>query len=129
MIGMLSVWVIHQLAFLQDVPLPDWTNLVEVLTWLTTEGGAVIAAGVVIAFLAENFPWWHKLPSWAKTVIPMSLSVAIAFGSMALLQVPFVASLSPIYRVVVLIVLAWLSSQVAYIYAKSRGYGARAKAK
>jgi hypothetical protein len=107
---------------------PDFTDLVQVLAWLTGIG-AVFVAGKVVAFLAENFQFWHGLDPRVKFVIPIVLSVLIGLGADTLLQLPdVIAVLSPAFTKVMLIVLLYFGTQTGYMQAKASNYGSAARA-
>ena len=107
---------------------PDLTNLLEVLTWLASAGGASVATGAVMALIIENWPAWHNFPRIVKFLVPIILSFGIALGANYLLLRPgFIDQVAPMYALIVTLILAWLGSQVAYIYANTKGYAASAK--
>ena len=107
----------------------DWTVLQSVLVWLVA-GGSVFVANYAFAYLAENFEFWHKLPSWLKFLIPIVTSVLLAFGAQQLLLYPdLIEVIQPFWALFVTIVLAWLGSQRGYISAKAAKYGAEKRIK
>ena len=113
-------------AILQEIP--DWKNLDEVLLWVIGGGFAVIVAAV-FSFLAENFEFWHKIPKYGKLVISFVLSALIGAGAYYLLSMPeLITFIQPYWALIVAMFLAWLGSQVAYIYAKKSDYAAKTRA-
>jgi len=107
----------------------DWTVLSSVLAWLVA-GGSVFVVNYALAWLAENFAFWHKLPPVAKIFIPIITSVLLAFGAQQLLQFPDVIDLAqPYWSLLVTIVVAWLGSQKGYVTAKKDEYGAKKRLK
>lgn len=107
----------------------DWTVFESVLLWIVA-GGSVFIVNYGLAYLAENFAFWHKLPIWLKFLIPIVVSVLLAFGAQQLLLYPdVIAYIQPIWALGVTILLAWLGSQKGYISAKSANYGAEKRIK
>ena len=102
----------------------DWTILEQVLLFLVG-GGAVFVVGYALSWIAENFAFWHKIPSWGKLLISVVASVLIAFGAQQLLQYPdIIGAIQPFWSLLITIILAWLGSQKGYITAKKANYGA-----
>lgn len=102
----------------------DWTILESVLLFLAA-GGAVYVVNYAFAWFAENFEFWHKLPSLLKLFIPIIVSVLLAFGAQQLLFYPdIIALIQPYWALLILIITAWLGSQKGYISAKAASYGA-----
>jgi len=107
----------------------DWTILSAVMAYLA-KGGAVFVVGYGLSWLAENFEFWHKLPTIAKTLIPIVVSVLVAFGAQQLLLFPdIIAQMQPYWFLIVTTVIAWLGSQKGYLTAKSADYGAAKRIK
>lgn len=114
------------ISFLQE--LPNWGDLNQVLLWLIGGGVAVVVAAV-FSFLAENFEFWHKIPKYGKLIISFVLSMLIGAGAYYLLLLPEVITIiQPYWALFVMILLAWLGSQYAYIKAKNSGYAANTRA-
>ena len=108
--------------------LPNWGNLNEVLLWVVA-GGAAIVTNALLSFLAENFEFWHKFTKNLKLLVSLVVSIAIGAGAYYLLSLPDVITfMQPYWALVVTIVLAWLSSQYAYLKAKNSGYAAKTQA-
>lgn len=112
------VWLLQEL--------PDWKDFNEVLLWIVA-GGAAVVVNAFFTFLAENFAWWHNLKSTVKLLISLVLSVLIGAGAYYLLSLPdIITFIQPYWAILVTIFLAWLGSQAAYLFAKSRGYAQKA---
>lgn len=102
---------------------PNPLDLREVLLWLAGAGAPVVV-GYLLSLVAENVPAWHTLDSRLKFVIPLVVSVLIGIGANLLLaQTEVVATLSPVWTLVVGAILAYLGSQTGYLNAKRVGYG------
>ena len=107
----------------------DWTTFQSVLVWLVA-GGSVYVVGYTLAWVAENFEFWHKLPPIVKTLVPIVLSILVGFGAQQLLAMPdIVEGIQPYWELIVITVLAWLGSQKGYLSAKSADYGAEKRIK
>lgn len=113
-------------ALFQD--LPNWGNFNEVLLFLVA-GGSAIVVNALLAFLAENFQFWHKIAKNGKLLISLLLSVGIGAGAYYLLSLPdLITFIQPYWALIVTIVLAWLGSQFAYMKAKASGYAVKTRA-
>ena len=107
----------------------DWTLLTAVLAWVVA-GGSVFLVNYGLAWLAENFEFWHKLPHWLKLLIPILTSVLLAFGAQQLLLFPDIIEIAqPYWALFVTIIIAWLGSQKGYVTAKKDAYGAQKRIK
>lgn len=103
----------------------DLTNLEVVLLWIVGIGAPSIVA-YVLSWVVENWKLWSTLPKEVKFLTPMVVSVLLSIGAAQLLKYPdIIASIQPWFQVVMSSVLAYLSSQKAYLTAMSKGYGAR----
>ena len=106
--------------------LPDWKNFEEVLLWVVA-GGAAIVVNAFFTFLAENFPFWHKLNSNLKLLLSLIASILIGGGAYYLLSLPdIITFIQPYWAIFVTILLAWFSSQVVYLFAKKSNYANKA---
>ena len=109
--------------------LPDWGSLEVVLLFLAA-GGSAIAVAAFFSFLAENFEFWHKISAKGKLVLSLVLSIAIGVGAYYLLSLPdLISFVQPYYALIVIIVIAWLGSQVTYMKSKANAYGIQKKKK
>jgi hypothetical protein len=105
----------------------DWTVLSSVLAWIVA-GGSVFIANYAFALIAENFEFWHKLPSWLKFLIPIITATLLAVGAQTLLLYPdIVEVIQPYWALIVTIIIAWLGSQRGLMAAKANSYGANYK--
>lgn len=105
----------------------DFTNLSEVLLWLTGVGSPYII-GRVIAFLAENWKQWHSLPRTVKFIAPLLVSVALSVGATLFMgNTVIVETLSPQFAMVMTAVLTYLGTQEGYMAARKSDYGSSAK--
>jgi hypothetical protein len=104
---------------------PDWLSLEAVLAWLVA-GGSVFAVNYGLALLAENWAMWHNFPKWLKFLIPVVVSVLLAFGAQYLLSRPDLIGIAqPVWAMIVTVFLAWIGSQKGYMSARSSSYGAK----
>jgi len=103
----------------------DSTSLEQVLLWIAGLGAPAIVA-YVLSWVVENWKVWSTLPKEVKFLTPMIVSVLLSVGAAQLLKYPdVIASIQPWFQVVMASVIAYLSSQKAYLTAMSKGYGAR----
>lgn len=103
----------------------DLTNLGQVLLWIAGIGAPAIVA-YVLSYVVENWKAWSTFPKEVKFLTPMIVSVLLSIGAAQLLKYPAViASIQPWFQVVMSSVLAYLSTQKAYINAMTKGYGER----
>lgn len=106
---------------------PEFSTLEELLVWVGTGAGAMVLAGLVLAYLLENMTWWHGLPRLVKLAVPILLTTG--FGALA--QFVIVADLltyiPPIAHTVILTLVGWLFSQLGYRAIKEGNYAAGAK--
>ena len=103
---------------------PDFGSLEEVMTWIISGGGAMILAGYIIAYLLENLTFWHNLPILIKKLAPFFFAGLIGFGARAILLGDLLAYVPPIVQSVILMLIAWIFSQIAYKGLKGTTYGA-----
>lgn len=103
----------------------DLTNLAQVLLWIAGIGAPSIIA-YILSWVAENWKAWSTFPKEVKFLTPMIISILLSLGAAQLLKYPdVIATIQPWFQVVMSAVLAYLSSQKAYMTAMARGYGAR----
>lgn len=108
----------------------DWTQITAVLTWIVAGGGSVYLVNYALAWFAENFEFWHKLPSWVKFLVPIITSVLLAVGAQYLLGFEDILGLvQPYWEMFIMVLIAWLGSQKGYITAKKDDYGAEKRLK
>jgi len=106
----------------------DFGTLVEVLTWLTTRGGAMVLAGYVVAYFFENMSWWHGLPRWVKIVVPILLAGIFSIAATSILALGLVNEVPPQYQALLLALINWLFGQIAYRGLREDSYGKTDKA-
>lgn len=107
--------------------LQEFSDLEGVLVWVAVGGGAAILAGYVLAYLLENFAWWHDLPTWFKRLVPLALAAVFGFGAQGILELEFLTRIPPAIQGLILTMINWLFSQRAYAGIKSGSYAASAK--
>lgn len=111
----------------------DPTDLTSVLTWLAFGGGGVWVTNQFVSLFLENTNWWHTLKPGVKIGSTLVVSVLLGLGAGVLLPQPdTIAIIQPYYKIVILAVLGWIGSQVAYMRTKAlragtgpSGYGAQ----
>jgi hypothetical protein len=91
-------------------------GLTDFLSWLTgTGGGAFILVAWAVSWGLEGLPWWDTLTSKLKQLIILGTAVVLGLLGVWLNSMPaVVAVIEPYFRVVMYVVLAWLSTQVAH---------------
>lgn len=103
----------------------DYTQLQQVLLWIAGVGAPAIVT-YVLSWVVENWKGWSTLPHDVKVIVPMIVSVLLAIGANQLLQYPdVIATIQPWFQVTMSAILAYLSSQKAYLTAMEGGYGQR----
>lgn len=103
----------------------DYTQLEQVLLWLTGIGAPMVIA-YVLSWVVENWKAWSTFPKEVKFLAPMVVSVLLSVGAKALLGFPdIVAQISVYFTPVMTAILTYLASQKAYLTAMNKGYGAR----
>lgn len=103
----------------------DLTDFGQVLLWIAGIGAPAIVA-YVLSWVVENWKVWSTLPKEVKFLTPMIVSVLLSLGAAQLLKYPeVIATIQPWFQVVMSAVIAYLSSQKAYLTAMNKGYGAR----
>lgn len=103
----------------------NYTDLTQVLTWIVGIGAPAVVA-YVLSFVVENWKGWATLPHNVKVLAPMIVSVLLSIGASQLLKYPdIITQIQPWFQVTMSAVLAYLSSQRAYITEMKAGYGQR----
>lgn len=93
----------------------DVLNLTSVLLWLAGGIGGPAVVMQILSLFASKWAWWNNLPRAVKFIVPMIVSILIAFGANFLLAKPdLVATLSPFYVILMQTVVAYLASQKQY---------------
>ena len=102
----------------------DFESLDAVLTWIIAGGGAMVLAGYVVAYLLENIAFWHNLPVTIKTIVPILLAAFFGAVAQSVLALDVLPSVPANVQALVLMLINWLFSQVAYSRLKGPGkYG------
>lgn len=110
---MLLLWFL--LIAARPLAEPDWTSLVDVLTWLAYSGGSIGLVMWFASWFLEGFPSWHGLPAQTKQLIIIVLSIAVGTGAHLLLGYEqLLATVAPWFKLMTQIIIAYLGSQVAY---------------
>ena len=85
------------------------------VVWLATGGGAVVLMAWLSSWLLEDWQTWAVVPPKWKKVIILAVAVVIGTSAKALELRPDITALAkPYLDTVILIVSAWLSTQVAH---------------
>ena len=93
---------------------PEFGSLEELLLWVLQGGGAMVLAGFIVAYLLENFAFWHNLPTFIKKFTPWVLAALLGLGAKAVLLGDLLSYVPAILQSVILMFVAWLFSQIAY---------------
>jgi hypothetical protein len=100
----------------------DPTILLAILTWIAAGPGGVWVAGKVLSFLVEQIPGWQTISGTLRWWIVLLLSVGLTIGAYLLLQhVDLVAQLDPFYKMIFMLVTAWLGTQQQFTALKAAG--------
>jgi len=127
----LAMLVITFLAFVFGIAaqgVPEFGSLEEVLMWIIEGGGAMILAGYIVAYLLENLEFWHNLPAFVKKFTPFVLAALIGLGAKAIVLGDLLSYIPASIQVLVLMLIGWLFSQIAYKGIKEGVYGASTRA-
>jgi hypothetical protein len=103
---------------------PEFGSLEELLMWVLEGGGAMLLAGYVVAYLLENLAFWHNLPLFVKKFTPFVLAALIGLGAKAVLLGDLLSYIPASIQVLILMLVGWLFSQIAYKGIKEGGYAA-----
>lgn len=119
---LLSLLALLSLAFAWLQP-TDPLDLATVLAWVAAGPGAVWVAGRALSFLLEQIPGWGTVLSGRlRWWIVLVLSAGLMIGAYLLLQrVELLAQIDPIYKMLFMLVAAWLGTQQQYIQLKGVG--------
>ncbi len=102
---------------------PEFGTLEEVIVWMIEGGGSMVLAGYIIAYVLENIQAWHNLPVVVKKLVPWALAGIIGFIGRTVLVADLLAYIPPIIQSVLLMLIGWLFSQIAYKGVKEGSYG------
>jgi len=90
-------------------------NFNSVLQWLTSGAGAVILTGWLASWLLEDWKTWALLNAKLKKIIILLISAVLGVGGTLLYSNPqWTAQIQPYLDTLVLVVTAWLTTQVAH---------------
>lgn len=93
--------------------LPFPTDLQQFVIWL----GSPVAVGVLVAYLLEQFSFWHKLEPQHKRLIVFALSVALPPLSQWIqghATPGMFSQVDTVYQLALQGLFLWLGSQVAH---------------
>ena len=107
-------------TFLQPV---EPTDLVAVLAWLAAGPGAVWVAGRALSFLLEQIPGWGSaLSGTLRWWIVLVLAAGVMVGAYMLLQqAALLPQLDSVYKMVFMLIAAWLGTQQQFVSLKTAG--------
>lgn len=95
-----------------EAPINDFYG---VIAWLASGAGAVIVTSWLASWLLEDWKAWAELPAKGKKILILVVALCIGIGGKALYLHPEVtAMVQPYLDTFVLIVIAWLTTQVAH---------------
>ena len=115
------LWVMLFLVAFQ----PDsFGSLDELLVWVVAGGGAMALAGYFVAYFLENLAFWHSLPTWLKTVVPLAIAGVLGFVGNAVLSLNLLPAIPANVQALALMLINWVFSQRAYMGTKGKAYGA-----
>ena len=121
----IMVGVLLVLAAQGDIP--DFGTLEEFFIWVGTGAGAMVLTGLVMAYLLENFAWWHDLPRWLKLIAPIVLAAIFGALAQSVIVLDLLTFIPAPAQVVILMLIAWLFSQIGYRSIKEGNYAESAR--
>ena len=121
------IMVFVLLVIAAQVDVPDFSTLEEFLVWIGTGAGSMVLAGLVMAYLLENFAWWHDLPRWVKLIAPIVLAAIFATLAQSVIVLDLLTFIPPPAQVLLLMMIMWLFSQIGYRSIKDGVYAASAR--
>ena len=90
-------------------------NIQSVLDWLTAGGGAVLVIAWAVAWGLEDWPSWGRLDSRLKKLAILVFAILLGMAAKALQLHPgWVEAIRPYLDTLVIIISAWLATQVAH---------------
>jgi fructose-specific phosphotransferase system IIC component len=105
---------LFMLAFQPD----SFGTLEELLVWVVAGGGAMVLAGYFVAYFLENLAFWHTLPVWIKTVVPLVIAGVLGVVGSSLLSLDLLKIIPPGIQALILMLVNWVFSQRAYMGTK-----------
>lgn len=109
--------------------IPEFGTLEEFFVWVGTGAGSMVLAGLVMAYLLENITWWHDLPRWVKLIAPIILAGVFGVVAQSVITLELLTFIPPMAQVILLMLIAWLFSQLGYRSIKEGDYAASARAR
>ena len=106
---------------------PEFGTLGEFFVWVGTGGGAMVLAGLVMAYLLENITWWHDLPRWLKLITPILLAAIFGFTAQSVIVLDLLLFIPAPMQMILLMLIAWLFSQLGYRSIRDGNYAASAR--
>lgn len=83
---------------------------------------------MALSYVAEMWAGWHDLPKMVKTLVPPILAIVLAFGANYALQfADIIANISPMWVLIVQVIIGWIGSQKGYMETKAARFGAKYK--
>ncbi len=92
-------------------------SFADFLKWVTgVDGGALAIIMWAVSWGLEEFGWWQALASKAKALIILGAAIVLGLLGVAAGNLPpeIVAAIEPYFRVVTVIIIMWLGSQVVH---------------
>lgn len=91
----------------------SFDSLGELVRWLASVPGAVVAVGFFVSYVLERFSFWHKIPKDVKGFLSLVLAYGVSWLAQEYLSRPVVLGNSELNQTF-LFLTYYLSSQVAY---------------
>lgn len=123
MLLILALLALLSMAFMPLFQPAEPSDLLAVLAWMAAGPGAVWVAGRALSFLLEQVPGWASaLTGTLRWWIVLVLSAGLMVGAYALLQRgDLLAQADPIYKMIFMLVAAWLGTQQQFAQLKTAG--------
>jgi len=128
-IWLYTLAIVAMLSIAAQGDIPEFGTLEEFLLWVGAGGGATIIAGLVVAYLLENFAWWHNFPRMVKLIVPLALAAAFGFAAQTVIVSDLLTMIPESVQVLLLMLIGWMATQLGYKSIKSGAYGDSARAK
>jgi len=125
-ISLIALSALLLIAAQGDVP--EFSSLQQFLLWIATGGGAMVLAGLVVAYLLENLAFWHNLPRVVKLLAPIVIQGIIGVVAQSAITLDLLSYIPPQFQAVLLMMIGWLFSQIGYRRIKEGNYGDSARA-
>ena len=88
-------------------------TITQFFAWLVTASGAAAAASFILERIPAFQAWVSPYKSYIILVVMLGIGL-IAYAAMTYMPADMLAQLEPWFKIVALIVGAWVSSQVAH---------------